>query len=297
MEIRCTTIRKTDDVFNYFRELDEESKSFRKKWVYRGQKCFDDVKNFRKLTTSLERALTSAGHPLRKAPMIEKGFLRKFKRQSELFLEHVPDQGNYMEWFGLMQHHGAPTRLLDWTYSFFVALYFGLSELSNGQDGELWAVDSGHLVARVKKLFPKKSGRRCAEDDPNAQVYRNFECMFMLKKPKPFVCPMNPYKHNERLTIQQGLFFCPSDISRPFSENLESHYSSQRELDEHLRVFRIGNSIRCELLQVLYRMNIGQASLFPGLDGFARSIKDLLVFRKVLDMFPADSPYVKKSVW
>jgi hypothetical protein len=297
MKIKYTTIGKRDDVFKYFRELDEESKSFKRKWIYRGQKCFDDAKDFRKLTTSLERALTTAGHPLGQASMIEMGFLRKFKRQSELFLEHVPDQGNYMEWFALMQHHGAPTRLLDWTYSFFVALYFGLSELSNGQDCELWAVDSGHLVVRVKKLLPAKADRRCAEDDPNAQVYHNFERMFMRKKPKPFVCPMNPYKHNERLTIQQGLFLCPSDVGRPFSENLASHYSSQSELDKHLRVFRIKNDVRCELLQVLYRMNIGQASLFPGLDGFARSIKDLLVFRKVLDMFPADSPYVKKNVW
>ena len=225
------------------------------------------------------------------------GLFRKFKRQSEQFLEHIPAQENYMEWFALMQHHGAPTRLLDWTHSFFVALYFAIAELENDQDGELWALDTKYLNRRIGKLFPKKSDRRCAEDDPNAQVHNNFERMFMLHKPRQFVCAMNPYRFNTRLIIQQGVFLCPGDITEPFARNLEDHFPSQKKLDEHLRVFRIRKKARCELMQVLFRMTVGEASLFPGLDGFARSLKDMLVFRTVLKMFPPDSAYVKKNAW
>ena len=195
--------------------LEEKSKSFRKVWIYRGQK-YSKSEDFRELKTGLERALANSGHRLKEAPGIEKGLFRKFKRQSGQFLEHVPDQWNYMEWFALMQHHGAPTRLLDWTYSFYVALYFAIAEREDDEDAEVWALDAKYLERRIRRLFPKESDRRCAGSDPNAQVCHNFERIFMLKKPKQFVFPMNPYKHNTRLTIQQGLFLCPGDIARVF---------------------------------------------------------------------------------
>jgi hypothetical protein len=297
MKVEYAYIREIGDMHKYFDKFEEESSDLGKTWTYRAQKYRIDSEGTCNLRTSLEKALDNCGRSLTEAREIELGLFRKFKRQSGLFLQHVPDQSDYMEWFALMQHHGAPTRLLDWTYSFFVALYFAVAELEKDQDGELWAVDLKYLLKRVRRLFPKKSDRRCAEDDPNAQVYSNFERMFMLRRPKQFVCPMNPYKHNTRLTIQQGLFLCPGDITRSFAENLESHFPSQKGLDEHLRVFRIENRARSELMQMLYRMNVGEASLFPGLDGFAKSFRDVLVFQEMTKMFPGDTRYVKKKVW
>jgi hypothetical protein len=298
MKIQHASIGTKLEMLDHFHEFEKDNLPFKKTWIYRGQKCDDRLEGLYKLRTSLEKALTNCDHSRKKALRVETGLFRKFKRQSGQFLTHAPDQGDYMEWFALMQHHGAPTRLLDWTYSFFVALYFAVAELEKSQDGELWALDVTYLKQRIERLFPKKSNRRCAEtDDPNAQVYGNFECMFMRRKPEKFVCSMNPYKFNTRLTIQQGLFLCPGDTTVPFGENLETHFPSQKELDEHVRVFRIQSKARGELMQVLHRMNVGEASLFPGLDGFAKSLKDLLVFPEVEKMFPPDPAYVKKNVW
>ncbi len=298
MRIKYKKIHTPEQMFRLFLSLHTDSLNVRKAWVYRGQKCSDPKpKGFRKLRTSLEKALFEGGHLLDEAPRIEMGLFRKFKRQSEQFLAHIPGQGDYLEWLALMQHHGAPTRLLDWSYSFFVALYFAVAELGPKESAELWAVDIQYLNSRMRTLFPRCSDRRCAEDDPNAQVHRNFERMFMRRKPEQFVCSMNPYRFNTRLIIQQGTFLCPGDITRPFGENLESHFASQDELDDHMKVFKIEGGARNDLMQVLYRMNIGEASLFPGLDGFARSLRDVLPFREVTKMFPPDSLYVKKKVW
>ena len=63
-----------------------------------------------------------------------------------------------------------------------------------------------------------------------------------------------------------------------------------------MKVLRIRHEVRNKLMQMLYKMNIGQASLFPGLDGFARSLKDPLVFPRFLKMFPPDSSYVRSNV-
>jgi len=46
------------------------------------------------------------------------------------------------DWIFLMQHYRAPTRLLDWSESPLVALYFALvDKLQEDSDGALWCMD------------------------------------------------------------------------------------------------------------------------------------------------------------
>jgi hypothetical protein len=71
-------------------------------------------------------------------PKIEFEFIEEFKRRAPVLSDNLPDRDNHIEWLFIMQHHGAPTRLLDWSESIFVA-YFAVSELPN-EDGELWAM-------------------------------------------------------------------------------------------------------------------------------------------------------------
>ena len=93
---------------------------------------------------SLERASTQWGVPPTQMPDFERKLLREFKRHPEV-KGLVGDPSDDLEWFSIMQHYGAPRRLLDWGYSPFAALFFALDSLlnSNREDdakGAVWAI-------------------------------------------------------------------------------------------------------------------------------------------------------------
>src|ERR1700687_5650335 len=74
---------------------------------------------------------------------LEKALAAEFKAQAHLALhfEELPKAGEPdAAWVALMQHHGAPTRLLDWTLSPFVAAYFAVERLPD-KDGAIFLVD------------------------------------------------------------------------------------------------------------------------------------------------------------
>lgn len=80
----------------------------RPSWIFRGHSDFDY-----RLQTSLERLCLGLGWKLNRAPYIEKAILREFKRHYHHFSTVAPDEKHDLEWFSIMQHHGAPTRLLE----------------------------------------------------------------------------------------------------------------------------------------------------------------------------------------
>ena len=94
---------------------------------------------------------------------------------------------------------------------------------------------------------------------------------------------MNPCRLNERLVIQQGVFLCPGDISIPFEDNLAELLSGDGSHDAFTKFkINVDSTQRYEILQHLHRMNMNRATLFPGLDGFAQSLRTLLVFPDML---------------
>ena len=117
-KIRPEAINSANDLYDIHNCFMEE----RDRWIFRGQKRRND-KDTNQLITTLEKAIKSFHPNLKKASEIERGLLRKFKRHSAVYLENIPAFYDHMEWFALMQHYGAPTRLQDWTYSFFDAVY------------------------------------------------------------------------------------------------------------------------------------------------------------------------------
>ncbi len=124
---------------------------FTDRWHFRG------VLDNWALETALERAARDWRIPMNDLPEIEKALLREFKRAyppDESTLS--PDDNDTLGWLALMQHHGAPTRLLDWTYSLFVAAFFALDALLRCRDFErkaaVWALSEQAACGRYDTL-------------------------------------------------------------------------------------------------------------------------------------------------
>jgi hypothetical protein len=69
----------------------------------------------------------------------------------EYLPEHLPRYGPMFDWLCLMQEHGAPTRLLDWTENILYALYFAVQDRGVDCDGVVWVLNPGRLneITRV----------------------------------------------------------------------------------------------------------------------------------------------------
>lgn len=219
-------------------------------WAFRGQR--DDAP----LNCSLARYFRSFGIDPRAWPEQEERILRVFKRKAHQYLPQPPAADDDFQWLALMQHHGAPTRLLDFTWSPYVAAFFALERAT--QNAAVWALNP----RRVAMSGPRKPGKL----DP--RVPGNFEKYF-LQGDTPFIWLGEPDLMNKRLIAQSGTFAVPGMIDRPLAEI----FNEVEEPNEVMAKFILpSDRIRERGMRELYRMNITWATLFPDLDGLGRSM-------------------------
>lgn len=249
-------------------------------WVFRGQ-----GDNKWGLKSSLERQVEAFGIASSTVYKVERGLLRRFKRQCHHYILDVPDKQDYLEWLALMQHHGAPTRLLDWTYSFFVALFFALEDADKNCCA-IWALNTEWmkepfetiLTSHPKALNKWKCDRAILQPD-------TFDKIFLRDRPIALVGAVTPQRMNQRLVTQQGTFLCPGDVSKSFEANLIALLSkdtAQSKANFIKLTVQVDLNAKRDILLRLHHMNINSATLFSGLDGFARSLKTLMAHHEFL---------------
>ena len=229
-----------------------------KNWAFRGQANAEWS-----LYSSLSRYLHDFGiHPQAWAEQEER-ILRIFKRKAHLYLEHVPDRDDEFQWLALMQHHGAPTRLTDFTWSPFVAIFFALERAT--KDAAVWAISPPQIWRTTHKISNPR--RSVSTADLNMRTPGNFRTYF-LGNDVPFVVYGEPVIMNKRLIAQSGTFVVPGTLDQPIESILASHpYPADTVVK-----FVLSANMRHEAMEALYSMNLTNATLFPDLDGLARSM-------------------------
>jgi hypothetical protein len=234
-------------------------------WAFRGQRDATWP-----LFSALSRYLLTFGIHPQAWQAQEARILRIFKRKAHQFLHHIPPPDDDLQWLALMQHHGAPTRLLDLTWSPYVAAFFALERATG--DTAVWAFNPAaisyppaiqlreDLTIHPRELNPRAPGR----------LHQHF-----LEADTPVLWIGEPEMMNLRLTAQSGTFAIPGTLRQPL-EVILSNYPHPHETV--VKLILPSARIREKGLRELYRMNTTRATLFPDLDGLARSLAYELEF-------------------
>jgi hypothetical protein len=189
---------------------------------------------------------------------VERHMIRNFRKYA---IRTVGDDGSLWNWLGLAQHHGLPTRLLDWTYSPFVALHFATA---SGWDSErpavVWAVD----YVRAHQQLPPDLREAIGLEGSDVwttelldQLVPSWEALNELGDVMMF---FEPPSLDQRIVNQYALFSVLSDPCRHVGEWLANH-------PDLVRRIVIPAPLRWEVRDKLDQANINERVLFPGLDG------------------------------
>jgi len=188
---------------------------------------------------------------------------RKYARRS-----FVGDDSVW-NWLALAQHHGLPTRLLDWSYSPYVALHFATADLPHvDRDGEVLVLDFN----RVNRLLPGKL-RDLLEDEGSfvftgellSSVAHTLHDLSDMAD-EPFLIFLEPPSLNERIINQAALFSLMSRADAMPHAWLAAHPEAWRRIV-------VPASLKWEVRDRLDQVNVSERVLFPGLDGLSAWLK------------------------
>ncbi|MFC1822997.1 FRG domain-containing protein [Thermodesulfobacteriota bacterium] len=172
---------------------------------------------------------------------LEEFMLKKFQKSAILHLDYRPE--DQWEWLSIAQHHGMPTRLLDWTTNPLVAAYFACAKHPN-ENGAIYLLSE---FSGLPKIDTKK------------------ETPFDIKNVSLF----EPANISKRLTSQNGIF--------TVHPNPTVEWKS-----DSIRILIIDNQAKRKILNALKKRGIHEASLFQDLDGLARFLGDEILERRKL---------------
>jgi hypothetical protein len=197
---------------------------------------------------------------------MERHLLRNFRKYASL---SMVDEDSIWNWLALAKHHGLPTRLLDWSFSPYVALHFVTANLDLFHlDGVVWTVD----YRQVHQCLPEELKQDLADEGSNVftvdMLANRFHSLAELDaiSSSPLVLFFEPPSLDERIVNQYALFSMMSGAKARLGDWLAEYPHVHRRIV-------VPAELKWEIRDKLDQANITERVLFPGLDGLSSWLK------------------------
>jgi hypothetical protein len=260
-----------------------DQQRYRSRFVYRGVADKDWT-----LETSLKRIGPACVD-------VEAPLLRSFSRYAQP--GEIPSDEIWFR-LALAQHHGLPTRLLDWSFSPKVACHFATYEEQYfDRDGAIWCVDvtaaAEALPAKLRRLLiSERADLFSVEMLAGIKGLADFDG---LAGPEAFVLFFEPPSLDSRIINQGAVLSAMPGVEMDLRTYLETHPTK-----DFCRQIILPKSLKWEIRDKLDQDNVTERILFPGLDGLSRWLKryygpgptgSIEEFRSAPTTDPRDEPH------
>jgi hypothetical protein len=221
------------------------------------------------------------------AKLIERNSMALFRRDAIMYFNNNGISSNAWNYYFIMQHYGVPTRLLDWTQSALVSLFFAVYK-SNNDDSRIWALNPHRLnTFSTSKLlksgtgltpiyFPQKDDKEVLFSETNNLNFDELHRIYLDMDFNQNYPQMNntfnplaiqPYLFDERMRSQQSCFtIFGNELKFPLKLNLDKDIVDFVIID--------GDSKR-NIKSELSWLGISLTSIYPGLESMSYRIKEL----------------------
>ncbi|MBH1941781.1 FRG domain-containing protein [Mobilitalea sibirica] len=238
----------------------------------------DKIKRHR--PTFLYRGISDSKHDLKHSLHrtvndrldLESGLIRNFQKYASTQLKN---EYGFWDVLSIAQHHGLPTRLLDWTFSPYVALHFTTDNLSKyNSDGVIWQVDYNKIHSYLPKilyqeLVDHKSTIFTTDILNNLKIdTKQMMDLELLEKQngsddKSYFLFFEPPSIDDRIINQYACFSVASRPELIFNHWMEKH-------PETYKAIIIPKELKLEIRDKLDMINLNERVIFPGLDGLCK---------------------------
>lgn len=245
--------------------LNTELDRFRTPYVFRG--LSQDY--------ALEPSVNRLGHddPI-KLRNIEHRLVDSFRKYAH---GHADAERSIWHLISLAQHHGLPTRLLDWTYSPFVAMHFATcSSAQMDKKGVIWCVDRWQLQAWLPPKLQKdltKNSTGLLSIELIAKNYKTLDQFPDSDIDNDFMLFFEPPSLDERIVNQGALFSMASRVDLDIDAWLNHICKKNTGTPLLCKRVILPRELKWEVRDKLDHANIQERVLFPGLDGLSAWLK------------------------
>lgn len=199
---------------------------------------------------------------------VEQGLLQRFRQKALQYrIADLPQAWDILGWWEVMQHHGAPTRLLDWTTSPFIAIWFALDGHQDGDgDMALWVYDRSSADPIMKAAVANNMATAEDNEELDDRQLQNRIVKFAIESGRRTLIPVRPRQFS-RAVAQQSALTVSLDIGvgRPGS------WWSRELMTAHIR---LKEEWKSEMRAACRSLGISRPDLFRDLDSLGKSVAE-----------------------